>query len=326
MSRHLVLPLCGVIATLLSWSSPVLVLAEDSSAPKDGAVAANPGATYKLAYKYHDGDAVRYETVHKVKFISEFKGTSETATNCTETQKQYRVTKVHPDGSAELELIIEWVRMKVNFGGDDPGTEFDSKEPGAESQAKFRNVMKIIGKPQATLLCAPSGKVLKVAVVKANAAEVGKAGVQLKDVAAQDDFSFLTIFPEKPLKIGDSWSEKSDTKVTVDQNLKQTIDLKRTYKLDSVNGNLATISFRTVVLTPNLTPSIEVQLIQRETYGKLVFDMELGAVVSRNVETDKTLIKPAGDNTAMRAASLLVERSLTKTAEVSEVPSEGTKK
>jgi hypothetical protein len=321
MSRHLAWPLCGVFAAIIGALQLSPLAAEETPAAKSA-----PGATYHLTYKFRAGDSVGYETINKVRFVSEFKGTTETATNKTETKKRYKVAQVHPDGSADLQLIIDWVRMKVDFGPDAPAVEFDSKNPGTRMQPQFRKVLAIVGRPQATLVCAPNGKVLKLVQEKASAEPGGKTDVQLKDVAAQDDFSFLTIFPQAPIKVGDTWSEKSDLKVTVDEKLTHTIELKRTYKLDAVDGNLAKISFKTAILTPFNNPSIAIQLIQRETYGKMEFDMERGSVLTRTVETNKTLIKPVGDNTAMSAVSHLLERQLTETAELTDVVDEAVRK
>jgi len=54
--------------------------------------------------------------------------------------------------------------------------------------------------------------------------------------------------------------------------------------------------------------------------------MERGAVLTRTVDTDKTLIKPIGDNTAMRSQSNLFERLITETAAISDTPSNTIKK
>jgi hypothetical protein len=328
--RRMILTLWLVFAILIGWFQFSTLNAEDAPNPKAAATtepvvaAAETSGSYRLQYKYSQDETVRYESVHNVKFVSQFKGTDETATNRTETIKRYKVVATHPDGSADLELVIEWVRMKVNFGGGDLGVEFDSKDPAAKSQTKFRNVYNVIGKPQATLRCAANGKVLKRVLSKSATAASKSGDVQLKEVTEQDDF--LTIFPEHAMKVGETWFEKFGVKVTVEDNLQQTIDLKRTYKLDSVDGKLATVSFKTAILTPVNNPAISVQLIQREPTGKLVFDLERGAVVTRTVDIDKTLIKPIGDNTAMQAVSHLFERLVTATAEISDVPADSAKK
>ena len=301
------------------------VLTMSSLAAKDGPAKTAPpsdsNATYRLAYQFQKGAVVRYETVQNVKFVSQFKGNQETATNKTETQKVYRVLGVNADGSAELELVIEWVRMKADFGGGGLPVEFDSKAPGANTQAKFADVYKNIGKPQANLLCAPTGKVIKVKEMSlVTPAAAGSQSIKLTDMTGRDDFNFLTVFPEEPIKVGKTWIEKSEIKVTVEDKLKETIQLQRKYTLDSVQGNVATVSFKTSVLTPVKNPTIAIQLIQRETSGKLEFDMTRGAMITRNVDSNKSVINPAGNNTAMHSTSYLLERMVTSTAAISDIP------
>ncbi|MES2789311.1 MAG: DUF6263 family protein [Planctomycetota bacterium] len=315
------------LSPLQAEDSPSATPATSSSAEvPPPAPAENPGATYKLAYKFGPGEVVRYETQHNVKFVSQFSGNQETATNKTETRKIYRVIGVNPDGSADLELVIEWVRMKADFGGGGLPIEFDSKDPGAKSQAKFADILRNVGKPQARLKCAANGKVISVKEMKlVTPAAAGTQSVELKDVSGRDDFNFLTVFPDEPIPVGKTWAEKSEVKVTVEDKLKETIQLQRTYKLDSVEGDIATVSFKTSVLTPVKNPTIAIQLIQRETSGKLQFDMTRGAMITRNVDSDKSVINPAGNNTAMHSSSYLLERIITSTAAISDVPATSAK-
>ncbi len=314
---------CYSLCVLIGVISLSSVIAEDDPVAK--APAGDSNATYKLAYKFQKGEVVRYETLHNVKFVSQFKGTEEVASNKTQTRKIYRVVSVNPDGSAELELIIEWVRMKADFGSGGLPVEFDSKDPAAKSQAKFADVLRNVGKPQARLQCAPSGKVTSIKEMSLVApAPAGAQAVQLKDVAGNKDMDFLTVFPDEPIAVGKSWVENSDLKVTVEDKLKETIKLQRKYTLESVTGNVATVSFQTSVLTPVKNPVIAIQLIQRETKGKLEFDLAKGAMISRNVDSNKSVINPAGNNTAMHSTSYLLERMVTATADISDLPSEKT--
>ena len=312
LAAYSVCVLIGVLSlsTLIAEDEPV-AKAPEAKTPEAKAPAGDAGPTYKLAYKFQKGGVVRYETLNNAKFVSQFKGTEEVATNKTQTRKIYRVLSVNGDGSAELELIIEWVRMKVDFGGGGLPIEFDSKDPAAKSQAKFADVLKNVGKPQARLQCAPNGKVNSIRELSL---------VQLKDVAGSKDFDFLTVFPDEPIAVGNSWIENSEIKVTVEDNLKESIKLQRKYTLVSVEGDIATVAFKTSVLTPVKNPTISIQLIQRETSGKLKFDMAKGAMVTRNVDSDKSVINPAGNNTAMHATSYLLEQMVISTADISEAP------
>lgn len=302
------------------------VTAEDKPAPAASTPAAE--AAYRLTYKFQLGEAVRYETVQKVKFVTQFNGNVETNTNTTETQKVYRIVGVNPDGSADLELVIEWVKMKLDFEGEGLPVEFDSKAPGANTQAKFANVMATVGKPQARLHCAPSGRVLKVKeMALVMPAKGGTHTIQLKDVPVRgDDFGFLTVFPTEPITVGKTWVEKSEILVSgEDPKLKEKVQLQRVYKLDSVTGDQAQISFKTSVLTLVKNSNVAIQLIQRETSGKMVFDMSRGAVITRTVDTDKSVINPAGNNTAMHSASHLLERIIMPSAEISDIPTNSAK-
>jgi hypothetical protein len=287
-----------------------LTAEESSTAQSQGS-----GEAHQLAYKFKPGQIVRYETIQNSRFVSKFSGNEETATNKTETRKAYRVKKVNADGSAELETVIEWVRMKADFGDGAVPTEFDSKDPGAKSQAKFQNVLRIIGKAQPAVLVGSNGKVFKVNA-PASSETASLQGVQLK----KEDLDFLTVLPGQPVKVGEAWSEKSEIKVVVEDNLKKTVELKLTYELKKVEGDLATIAFQTSVLTPVRDKNIAIQLIEKETSGTIVFDKAIGAVISRTRSSDKSVINPAGSNTAMHSTTHLLERIITETAEISDVP------
>lgn len=323
MSNRFLLVVCGAVGVMVGIVALSPLTADDQ--PAKGAQAAGPG--YVLAYKFHKGDVVRYESVQKSKFVSQFKGTAETSTNETHTRKAYRVVKVNEDGSAELETVIEWVKMIVDFGDGSVKTEFDSNDPGAKTQAKFADVYRNIGKPQARTQNSPSGKVLKVREMQlVTPAAAGAQLVKMKDMTGQDAYAFLTIFPDKPVKVGEDWKEKSEAMVTVDGNLKKPIDMERRYTLKSVDGDMATITFKTVILSPVKDNNIAIQLIQRETEGELVFDMKKGAVLSRNVSHGKSIINPAGNNTAMHSKGIALERLLTETAAISDIDTDTKKK
>lgn len=323
MSNRFLLIACGALGVLIGVLALPPLTAEDQQG--NGAAPAGAAAAYRLAYKFQTGDVVRYESVQKSKFVSQFKGNAETSTNETHMRKAYRVVKVYEDGTADLETIIEWVRMKVDFGDGSLPTEFDSKDPASKTQAKFADVSRNIGKPQVRMRTSSTGKVLKVKEVAPVGPAPAGAQIQMKDVQGQDSYDFLTIFPAKALKVGEGWEDKSEVQVA-DNNLKKTVDVKTTYTLKAVDGDLATVGFKTVVLTPIRDNNIAIQLMQREPSGELVFDMRKGAVVTRSVTHDKSVINPAGNNTAMNSKGVQFERLVSETAAISDIETDKTKK
>jgi hypothetical protein len=261
-----------------------------------------------LAYKFQVGEAVYYDVVSEMEYTSRYDTVTEIATNRTESRKHFQVKSVDPDGAADLVLIIDWVRMKAKFGDEDPGVVMDSQQPG-DWPKQHQHILAAVGKPQAQLKFSPHGKLLKVHEITQMGLPLAAPATAGKPAAGGEaNQTFLVILPEGPISVGQSWTEKYELRVTVAGNLTQGVNLMRTYRLDSVEGRLATISVKTAVLTPIHNPQIEAQLIQREVSGKIVFDIEAGRIVSRTADVDKNVPVPFGPKTWMRAVSHHVEK------------------
>jgi len=250
--------------------------------------------TWTLQYKFLPGQTIHYESTHEMEITTRYDGTSEIAKNKSEYRKHYHVLSVNEEGIAEIQTVIDWVRMMAKFGEDGPEQRFDSDKP-EEASSRFEQVKAAVGKPQPTMAVSPSGECL----ISARSDAGAKEAIQ----------GFLIRLPEKPVTIGDSWKEDNyEVKVTVENNLTQSILLTRHYRLESVENGMATISMKTAVLTPVNNPKISAQLIQREISGKIVFDIEHGLIASRQYDVDKAVIGAFGPKTAMQAVSRLVEQ------------------
>ena len=262
-------------------------------------------ARYRLAYKFRQEESVFYEVSTEMTVVTRYMEDKEEAHNKTEARKHFRVIKVHPDGSADLELVIDWVQMSAKMAADDPGVEFDSAKPESHRK-KFDHILKAIGKPQAIMQFEPTGKCVKVHHEEQNAAisDLPKSS----QVSGDSHQTFLDILPDQDLAVGGTWFDRFELMVTVDKNLKKSIKLKRIYKLESVEDGIARISLSTVIISPVTEPSISAQLIQRETSGMIEFDIEKGVVLSRHTSCDKEVVAPFGAGTAMQAAHKHVER------------------
>ena len=81
------------------------------------------------------------------------------------------------------------------------------------------------------------------------------------------------------------------------------VTLRRQYELTGVDGNRATIKMTTAVLTPVQDPQISVQLIQMQPSGTVVFDMDLGGIVSREMSMDEKVIGPWGADSMAHTTS-----------------------
>lgn len=276
-----------------------------------GSNAAQPpagGPKYMLAYKFALNQRVQYEVSSNTEIKTEFNEQQETATNHSDSRRSYRVANVSPDGSAELELTIDWVRMTASFGKDKPPVEFQSDDPDKQPR-QFQHIMETIGKPTAVVQFSTSGRpdwVTAKGPVAAN--KPVTLAPQTNPDASQENY--LVPLPEQPVAVGETWKERFDVTARNEQQLPIKIAMQRSFKLKEVQDRRAIIEYRTTILSPINDPALAAQLIQREPIGRIVFDIDRGLILSRDASVKRDVIGPFGAKSAMHAASEYRERLL----------------
>jgi len=305
-----------------NWRCLLLGVSALSIAPLAGQLAAmasddSPGeaeaasATYQLAYKFQEGDVWRYVVSHDASLTTQKGAAAVTAVQTSKSWKHYRVVAVK-DGAATIEPTIDRVRVKIRSEEQD-GVEYDSSSDKAPPAA-LRRLAKSIGRPLSQVQVESNGDLISARSLlpqgDARASASGSPGSQ--DDA---DANFLVVFPDGPVQVGESWKDQIKVSVWVDRTLSKPVILRRTYTLQSVSGDLATIALRTSVLTLIQDPRLQSQLIQRKPRGTIVFDMKQGRIVSRELQLDHLVVGFSGSDSKMRAVSHRVER-LTSSAAV----------
>lgn len=259
---------------------------------------------YPIVYKFKEGQVVRYEVSHEGEITITFNAATQIDRNKSETRKKFRVVAVGDDGSGRLELMIDWVHMMVK-SGEKPPVIFKSDDPKFRP-AIYDPILETVGKPQAVITFSRFGSPLKV-----DASPGAVANQPAKLIPAQADASpesYLCPLPDHPVAVGETWKERFELTAQASDKLPVKIAMLRGYRLMSVENNRANIEFKTSILSPVHDPAISAQLIQRETKGKIVFDLEQGQIVSRDVDVDRTVINPFGPKSSMRAVSTFHER------------------
>jgi len=263
--------------------------------------------TYLLVYKFQADQTVYYEVKHEMMVHTQLGEASETVTNSSTTRKHFRVASVDSEGVAVLDPVIDRVQMSARFG-DNESIDWDSTA-NSPPPPQFQRVAETIGKPLARIKVAANGKllwVLRLDPTRRPADATRRTGSDVPD----DDPSrnFLVVFPEKPIHIGDSWEDTASVKVAVGRKRHRTIKLRRRYTLKSVTEHVANISVQTTVLTPVNNPEVRAQLIQRTPSGTIVFDLQRGLIVSRELKIDKEEVGIADGRGLMHAKSEHKER------------------
>jgi len=294
--------------------------AESSPTPAQGAAAENPPAPakYALAYKFLPDQVMRFEVSHETKITTHVKDETETVRNSSTAKRHFTVKKVdEKTGDADLELSIDWVHMLASFENPNrPKTapvEFQSDDPNRHPE-QFNTILSTVGKPRATIRFSPTGIPIKILEGElppppksSQQLTTGPAAPPLADATPE---TYFVPLPEEPVAVGASWSERFDVVLQDNDKNRQKVTIQRKYTLAEVAGRQATIELRTAVLTPIQAPAIEGQLIQREISGKVIFDLDRGAVISRELAVDKTVAGPFGPRSLLQAKSKYREKLL----------------
>jgi hypothetical protein len=275
--------------------------------------APKPVQGVRLQYMFREGETISYHIEHDLTLVASKPPVQDRQDTRSVTDQQYQVIDVAPDGTATLRLAIAAARMEYRFDDAEPKV-FDSREPGAPDPA-FQHVKAAIGPELAELKLRPNGTIESLRPLlrpdKLNAIP-GKLGLE-GDAASH----LFVVFPNRHLKVGESWSDTSSTRVTISGKLTQEVKILRQYRLESVDGDIATIHVKTAPLTILADPTLLVQLIQRTTAGTIRFNVKTGRAIDRNVEFDNIEIGWAGDDSSYRAISTWSEKLVAEPAVVS---------
>jgi len=269
------------------------------------------GKTYRLAYKFEKGQQVHLVSESQSKMTVNYKKAQQVDKQHSKLWKHYTVLAVDEDGTGTLELQLDKAHQEAQFG-DTPVQVFKSDDPKFH-HPKFKDTLKMLGKPSAHIEYSPQGKLLSV--IDPSGAPQVASGKR----PPEDHQGFLFPFPEEPVAIGAKWEDTYKQAVKTEEGLTRTVDMKRLYTLKSVEGENAIIEFQTMVVSPVQNKHILVQLIQRQNEGTLTFNMSRGLITEKQITLDKTLINAFGAGSSLKAVTSLHE-TLADSPTIAEAP------
>lgn len=250
---------------------------------------------YKLVYRFVPGQFSHYEVQDQAEILTQYGQDQVKSIQQTQMLKQIRVVAVDGRGGATLEPIVEAVRM-ASQAGDKPVVSFDSSKDQTPPK-EFERIAGTIGRPLARFQVTSNGRLTSVTML---ATDVPK---HLTEAAQKADptMNFLVVLHENPVKVGEKWTEKSVAQVSVGSGLNQPVNLIRSYELTGVSGNIATISYRTSLLTPVTDPEILRQLLQLTPSGAIEFDIQQGRIASKTIKIDEKVVGAFGAQSLLQA-------------------------
>jgi hypothetical protein len=187
---------------------------------------------------------------------------------------------VKPDGSVVFDHSVESVDMRHRLSGRDEVHYNSRTDPCAPHG--FEDVARAVGVPLALVTIDEQGKVLRrhQNFVKAAVAGQGEITIQL---------------PEQAVAVGSHWSSQNYIELPLPDGGLRRIRAMQSFKLQSVQTGVATISMSTQIMTPLNDPAIEAQVLQYETTGSVRFDVERGQILGRQLDVDKSVVGFRGE-------------------------------
>ncbi len=267
------------------------------------AVFAAEPETYALRYKFQPGETLRWRVEHRNNVRTSVSGTTQTAETLSISEKRWRVADVRPDGTATFEHRVEWVDMRHKLTGRDE-VRYDSRT-GAKPPAGFETAAQSVGVPMSIVTIDAHGKLLhRDQKIKPRPA------VAPSDSEPQSDGWMTIPLPEEAVPVGHTWSLPLDIDIPREDGGTKRLKAIQQFTLEEVRNGVATIAVSTEVLTPVTDPAIEAQLVQRETSGRVRFDIDAGRVLGQQLDVDKHVVGFRGEASSVHYVNRFSEEFL----------------
>ncbi len=280
------------LAVILFFSTARLP-AVDAPQPADA-------PTWHLAFKFTAEQVVHYEDhFHSTIRLQKANRTVRILNN-RESRKHYRVLSVDKDGQGLVETVIDHIKIYAQQG-DQPAITIDSSDSPDSCPVDFRTLLATIGRPIARSRCATSGKLLAVLSISKTWLKAHPGASNQSLAKSLQKHGFLVPLPDRPVHIGATWEETHEAMTSDRVGKRHRITLKKIYSLQKVEKNRATITWKTIRLTPITDPRLLAQLIQLIDTGEVILDIDRGVVISKTSNIDRTLVGPFGADTLMTA-------------------------
>lgn len=240
--------------------------------------------SFELKYKLAAGLTYPSEVTQRLSVQTTISGVKEDTVTNSVSGKSWRIENAETAGNIRLIHQVDSVRMSQKMTGHQEVTYNSVSD--SEIPNEYSSLEGTVGVPLTMVEMNPFGRISK-----------------REDLKPQSNpgIGDLTLsLPEEPIRVGDSWLVPDEVSVKVGA-APLLINLRHSYSLVNVSAGLATISYRTEILTPIAAdPKVMSQLVSRMQKGEIKFDIDEGRPISRHSEIEQDIIGFAGENSSMR--------------------------
>lgn len=316
----------------------VAVPGTPASAVAGDQVSADASAAWTLRYQFQPGQKLRYQMEQKMALDANLGERGQSIDRSALRQRRlFTVTSVNEDSSAAFTMQFENVWMQKQ-SDDNPAVEFDSSMKPGEVPLVYQQVAhQLKGNAPRYLLTSrglskqsdktpakverasgenapssPASDPLVESEATANPIQLASSNTAVQKEQT-DPGSFLAALPEHEIRVGDTWKEQITVNARLQEDVNVEVPILRTFRLDSVEDGIATISFQCSIQSRLRSPIVKGQLIQATPRGTIRIDTNRGLMLWRENIYDTSIFGALGQNTILtcvgRSTEELIEEA-----------------
>lgn len=253
-----------------------------------------------MKFHWQPGLTLSYKVAQVTKAVEVTgNGSSETKTKLN-LVKQWKVQDVDAAGIATLHLTVVSMRMEITPPSGDT-LIFDSTDPSVGDAGLKAQMGKYVGQTIAILRLDERGKVVEV--------KESKFGPPSRFDA---ELPFQLVLPGESAREGVAWNRTYQLKLDPPHGAGETYDCVQAFRCKQVTPTSVLVSCQTTIPKLPENAQDQVPLLQNQTEGEVVFDVENGRLDAAVIQVNKELKDHQGKDSSYRFQSVYRESYLGK--------------
>ena len=249
---------------------------------------------YHLRYNMSEGQQLRWHHEHVITSRSQMAGVTVETSSRDQSDFVWTVKSVDDVGQIAFDITLEAVNLWSRNAKETPLTynsRVDAKPPEL-----YVTTAEKIGKPLSEYQITHNGQLVD-----------SKSNYRKADIGGIGDTPTFP-FPDKPIGVGHQWDVPDTLQAKNEHGVYQKLKTQVQYELKKVKSGKAYISFKTQVLTPLESEKVKSQILTHLAKGYIVFDLEKGLPIRREVEWDERVQGYKGPDSYLKYTARRTEK------------------
>lgn len=294
--------------------------------------------TWTLRYQFAPNETLQYASHQAMTLTTTLESGTQVDVSEFRQRRSFRVRNMDAEGRTTLEMTFDHVWMKKKMG-DQKELIYESTMKPSDVPLVFRQVDHQIRKLKTNFYLNSNGTSAFEQLVSQgsttspskdaevqNAASLVEAETETDSIqtvsathasaadAEKDPGTFLLTLPDHPVAIGGTWKHVITVPVRVTAEFNRNIQILKTFRLESVEGQTATISFRSSIESPLRTPAVRAQLVQALPKGTMTFDIPNGRMLKLQMSHNQSVFGAVTQNGVLECVGHSTDELITSTS------------